>query len=125
MKHLILLLLLFSNLAGASESDLRFVTLNYSHHFNKESSPNEKHNGIGFEYKDFGYLQYTNSFNNKSNFLYITKPIKNFNNFSFNIGVVDGYPNRNIIGGLSYRVGIVNIITNPYLIAIGLKIDLK
>ena len=90
--------------------------------------------GLEFEIKDDFYLgvaHYTNSFYDDSNLIYVSSEYSLSKHLYFGpiFGIADGYassPGKSdylMIGGATFRLGIVRLTVTPVVAIVGLVID--
>ena len=127
-RALMLIFCLIFNHAFASE--LSIGTISFSAHFdNKIENPNESHNGLYLNYRNWIIGGYKNSYNEPSRF--IARKFDISRSFSIEAGIVDGYEKDiNSENGylpvlaLSYTYSILNINLTPKALMVGFEFEL-
>lgn len=136
MKTLIIGATLIASLSGnlyAEEKDFSLTTLNYSYHYEEREGDkkpwNQKHDGIGFEYKKFGYMHYTNSFGRSANTIYVkledNVAMTPFVGFATKYGSeASGGDSIFPMAGVIFKYKYFRAVVTPIVAAVGLDIPL-
>ena len=111
-------------------SELSIGTISFSAHFdNKIENPNESHNGLYLNYRNWIIGGYDNSYGDSSRF--IARKFDISRSFSIEAGIVDGYEKDiNSENGylpvlaLSYTYSILNINLTPKALMVGFEFEL-